>query len=77
MFSSGYFLNKSDQGQYSNQPIDEKTLYVTPGIRYEITRDMAVDATYTYNRIDYQITGNSADQSLAMVRFSLQYPLFE
>jgi hypothetical protein len=76
--SSGYILNNSDQGEFSSQAIDEQTLYITPGIKYNFTRDMAVDASYTYTRTAYQQGSDTdADRSLFMVRFSLQYPLFE
>ena len=77
VLTTGYFLNKSDQSQYSRVAIDEKTLYVAPGIRYDITRDMAVDLTYNYTQVDYQQNNSTADRNLVWVRFSLQYPLFE
>jgi hypothetical protein len=78
LFSSGYFMNKSDTGQYSAQAIDEQTLYITPGIRYNFTTDMSMDVSYTYTRTAYQEGSDSdADRNLVMVRFSMQYPLFE
>jgi hypothetical protein len=78
IFACGYFLNNAGQGEFSAQQIDSQTLYIRPGIRYDITRDLAVDATYTYTRVDYQRDADSTvDQSLVMVRFYLQYPLFE
>lgn len=76
--STSYFLNKSDQGQYSLDAIDEQTFYITPRIRYNFTQDMAVDLSYTYTRTAYEESGdNDANRNLVMIRFSLQYPLFE
>jgi hypothetical protein len=78
LLSSGYFLNKSSAEQYSVESIDEQTFYITPGIRYNFTRDMAMDISYTYTRTTYEEGGDTdADRNLVMLRFSLQYPLFE
>jgi hypothetical protein len=76
--SCSYFLNNSNQGQFSAQAIDEQTFNITPGIRYDFTRDLSMDISYTYTRTAYQEEGDSdADRSLVMVRLSMQYPLFE
>jgi hypothetical protein len=73
-----YFLNNSNQEQFSAQAIDEQTFNITPGIRYNFTRDISMDISYTYTRTAYQEEGNSdADRNLVMVRLSMRYPLFE
>jgi hypothetical protein len=78
ILSGGYFLNNYTPGESSNLQLDEKTLYISPGIRYDFTPDMALDATYTYTRTDYaRDNDNVANQSLVLVRFYLQNPLFE
>lgn len=78
IFSGGYFLNNYTPGEFSYLNIDEKTLYISPGLRYEFTRDMALDVTYTYTRTDYaRDTDSAADRNLVMVRFHLQYPILE
>jgi hypothetical protein len=78
-FEGGYILNNSTQGESSSsRQLDQNTVYVRPGIRYEINADMAVDATYTYTRTDYhENTDYAADRNMVMVRFYYQYPLFE
>jgi hypothetical protein len=74
----GYFLNQSDPNQYSREKIDQQTVYINPGIRYEITQDMSVEASYNYARVEYVGGDNStADRNLVMVRFYLQYPILE
>lgn len=78
LLSSGYFMNNSNPGQYAAQAIDEQTFFITPGIRYNFTNDMSMDVSYTYTRTAYQQEGDAdADRNLFLVRFSMQYPLFE
>jgi hypothetical protein len=75
--SGGYYLNKSDQQQYSTEEIDEETLYVNTGVRYEFTKDYALDASYTYTKTSYNVTDTDADRNLFMVRFYVLYPFLD
>src|SRR5512140_820054 len=34
-FSAGYYLNRADAGQFSTRSIDERTVRVRPGVRYD------------------------------------------
>ena len=36
--SAGYYLNRADAGQFSTRSIDERTVRVRPGVRYDATR---------------------------------------
>jgi hypothetical protein len=68
-FSLGYFYNKSNQNQFSLQPIDERTLNLNCLTRYELTRDLALEASYYYVNVSNRGVGTDADQSIAMLRF--------
>ena len=71
----GYYYNKSNQNQFSLQPIDERTLDLNCVSRYEFTRDLALEASYHYVNVSYREFGTDADQSIAMLRFIWRHPL--
>lgn len=75
--SGGYYRNKSDKQEYSLTEIDEETLYVSSGVKYEFTKDYALDASYTYTKTDYKVTNTDADRNLFMVRFNIQVPFLD
>ncbi len=50
--SGGYFLNKSEAGQFSATAINSETVYGTAGIRYQFNRDMYMEGSYNYVWID-------------------------
>ena len=73
--SGGYFLNKSSEGEYTSK-VDEETVWITPGIRYEWNKDTSVEFSYTYNRTRYNTVREYADGNLLFVLFKIQYDLF-
>ena len=75
--SAYYFLNKSGAGEYSSQAIDEKTVQVSPGLRYEFNRDMSLEGNYIYTRTNYRVTDTSADRHMVMISFNLKHALME
>jgi len=75
--SGGYYINKADKGELSTQVIDQQTMFIIPGIRYEFSKDLNLDASYNYTTTKYNVTDTSADRSLFMVRLSLKHPFFE
>lgn len=75
--SGGYYLNKSRQGEFSAQKIDESTMRISPGIRYQFDKDKMIEAVYTYNRSKYNVNNTKAERNLFMVRFRIQHDLFE
>ncbi len=72
----GYYYNWSRQGQYSVQNIDETTLDVNCLLRYEFTRDMALEATYHYSNFDYSQSNVRANQNSIMLRFTVSHMYF-
>ncbi len=86
-FDLGYFINKSASGQFSVAPIDFETINVSPHIRYEFGhegsggsqsgRDMYVEASYTFTRIEDKIGQTTAYRNLFMVHFFAQHAVLE
>jgi len=77
LFSTGYYVNKSEAGQFSNQAIDERTVRVRPGLRYAATKNIDVEAAYQYTRILYRQADTSAVQNMAYLRVALRFPIHE
>jgi hypothetical protein len=75
--SAGYYLNKSKQGEFSVQSIDDTTLRVNPFVRYEFSPDMAAEASYQYTRIIHSLSDTAAGQNLFLIRFVASLPLIE
>jgi hypothetical protein len=75
--SGGYYINRSKAGEFSTQRIDEDTIGLTPSIRYEFDKDKAIEASYTYNRTKYNVSGDEAQRNTFFVRFRIQHHLFE
>jgi hypothetical protein len=84
---AGYFINKSSGGQFSLAPVDFETLNLSPRIRYEFGRegsggsqsgrDMYVEASYTFTRLEDKIGQTTAYRNLFMVRFFAQHAVLE
>ena len=77
LFSAGYYTNKSDAGQFSNQIIDERTIRINPGIRYEFSKNIALESSYDYTAVDYLASNTSANRNLLSIRMYIQYPIWE
>jgi hypothetical protein len=74
---AGYFINRSDTNQFSTQKIDEDTVSLNPGIRYEFDKDKAIEASYGYNWTKYNLNNTRAQRNTFFVRFRMQHHLFE
>ena len=76
-FSGGYYWNRSEAGQYSRQPIDERTVRVRPVLRYAATKNIDVEAAYQYTRVLYRQTDTAAIQNVAYLRVAMRFPVYE
>jgi hypothetical protein len=74
--SVGYYLNKSNPGAIAGQAINEETVLVTPGIRYEFDKDTYLEASYQYATVFNNIFRNEAGRNTFFVRFYVQHPFF-
>jgi hypothetical protein len=76
-FSASYFINKSGGGELSSTPLDFRTFNISPGVRYEFNRDMFLEGSYTFTRVEDKQTDASANRNLFLVRFFVQHAVLE
>ncbi|HET6513555.1 MAG TPA: hypothetical protein VFG09_00175 [Thermodesulfovibrionales bacterium] len=76
LFSSSYYTLKSDPSRFSSQVINQKTLVVSPSLRYEFSKDMAMELSYEYTKVDYPASNTSANRQVISLRLLFQSPLF-
>jgi Putative MetA-pathway of phenol degradation/Putative beta-barrel porin 2 len=72
--NGAYYRNKSDQGQFSTVEINEHTWLISPSMRYEFTKDLYLDASYSFNRVDYRQSDTDAARNIVMLKLTWQYP---
>lgn len=72
--SGAYYKNKSDQSQFSTVGINEQTWLLSPSLRYEFTKDLYLDASYSFNRVEYRQSDTEAARNIVMVKLTWQYP---
>lgn len=72
----GYYWNKSNQGQFSVQTIDENTLELNCLLHYDFNKDVALEANYHYVDIDYSQNGTRASQNIYLLRLTMRHMLF-
>jgi hypothetical protein len=77
LFSAGYYVNRSEAGQFSSQAIDERTVRVRPGLRYAATKNIDVEAAYQYTRVLYRQSDSAASQNVVYLLAALRYPVVE
>jgi len=75
--SAGYFINKGEEGKFSTVEFDQESFYVNPRLRYEFTRDTALEASYNFSYTKDKLAGTEPRRSLFMLRFYIQHALFE
>lgn len=75
--SAGYYLNQSAKGEFSAQPIDERTVRISPFIRYEFSPDLALDASYQYTWVSYRLSDTTAGQNRILIRLVGRWQLLE
>jgi len=72
--SAGWYLNDSKNRDYSLSEINEETWRITPYARYNFTRDLSLEASYTYTKVNYKAADTSAERNLIFLRFVYQLP---
>ena len=75
--STGYYINKAERGEFSIVGIDEATFRISPAVRYEFTKDIALEASYNYTLVKDRLADTEAKRNLFMINFIIQCPLFE
>jgi hypothetical protein len=75
--ATGYYWNKSLAGQFSTQAIEEQSARLRPGLRWEATKNIALDAAYQYTWLKNELTGGKAVQNVFYAGATLSYPFFD
>lgn len=75
--STGYYINKAKRGEFGLDELDERTFRINPRLRYEFTRDIALEASYSFVYLWDRDDDTKAKRNLFMINFIIQYPLFE
>jgi len=76
-FKIGYFFNTAEKGTFSTEDIDEKTLSIQPGVRFDIKEDVFLNAAYLFTKIRDEVANESAKRNLIYMRLVIFYPFFE
>jgi hypothetical protein len=72
--SGAYYKNDSDRSESSTAEINEQTWLLSPSVRYEFTKDLYLDASYSFNRVEYRQSDTAAARNIVMVKLTWQYP---
>jgi hypothetical protein len=72
--SGAYYKNKSDRSEFSTAEINEMTWLLSPSMRYEFTKDLYLEASYSFNRVEYRQSDIEAARNIVMVKLTWQYP---
>jgi hypothetical protein len=75
--TAGWYLNSSEGTELAFQNIDEETWLISPWIRYNFTRNLSLDASYSFTRVKYKTNATEANRNLVFLRLVYRYPLFE
>jgi len=75
--SGGYFINKSRAGQYSVQRIDEESLWISPNVIYNHSRDVSIGLSYIHNRSHSYVAGTDTERNVFQIRYRMQHDLFQ
>lgn len=75
--SAGYFINKGEEGKFSTAAFDQESFYVNPRLRYEFTKDMALEGSYNFSFTKDKESNTEVPRSLFMIRLYIQHAFFE
>lgn len=77
LFTADYFTNNSKSQQLSSQTIDQRSFHIGPRVRYEFTRDMYVEGSYDYTRVNDLVSKTNASGHICSLRLYIQHPVLE
>ena len=75
--SASYFINKTEEGQFSTAEFNQETFSISPRLRYEFTRDIALEGSYNFSFTRNKESNTEVQRSLVMIRLYIQHALFE
>jgi hypothetical protein len=76
-FSASYYTNRAKSGAFGTFEINRETVSVSPGIRYEFTRDVFLDVAYSFILARDIFNETEVQRNQVWVRLTVQHPMFE
>lgn len=76
-FSAGYYKNKSDQGTVALVDLNQQTFRIRPGLRYDFSDDIFLEAAYKLTYVKDNIDNTSATQNMIFGQIYWQWPIFD
>ena len=76
-FSSGFYLNKSINDSAYADEIDERSWYLRPALLYEFDRDLSLECSYAYSRIDDAVDDSRKTRNSVFLRLSWTHRFFD
>jgi len=76
-FSASYYKNRAKSGEFGTFEINREAVSVSPGIRYEFTRDFFLDAAYSFYWMKDIFNEREMQRNQVWVRLTVQHPMFE
>ena len=76
-FQARYFINQSQPAQYTTSHYDSDAFYASPSIRYKFTKDMYIEGSYYFIRVENNVVHTTAVRNDFFLRFYLQHPILE
>ncbi|MGC1454682.1 MAG: hypothetical protein WA946_05795 [Nitrospirota bacterium] len=77
LLSTSYSTYKADPSNYSAQVIDQRPFDISAGIRFEFSKDTALDVSYDYTLVRYPASDANARRQLVFIGLSAQFPFWE
>ena len=74
---SSYFYNQAKEGELSREDVKEQTFTVRPGFRFDITRNLFIEATYAHTWKDDIADDVITTRNLVYGELRWQVPIFE
>ena len=75
--STGYYLNKSDQDEFSSEEIDEQTFRIRPRLLWELHRYVTLEGAYSYTYINDDADNTDSQRNLVYLQIKFEYPVIE
>lgn len=76
-FSAGWYLNRASGGETAALEIDETTIRLAPGVRYEFSPSLTVRGEYSFSLLSDDDADRETVRNLILVGVEYRYPLFE
>jgi hypothetical protein len=75
--STGVFHNQTEKTQFAVTPFNAESFYINPTLRYEFTKNMYLEASYTFARSENKEANTTENKNIVFLRFYIQHPMME